>query len=140
MVHSYSDTLVSGYSSMKPDTLLFPDDLQWSSSILQPLELHVVDIHSLAQLSELFWLLPTYILKAKKFAEPFFQSKKFMEKVRKSGRHFWAIWGNCGPFWVIVGQLWITLGHSRAVWGHLGSYLGHFGKIQKKIGPLGARF
>ena len=32
-----------------------------------------------------------YILKAKKFAEPLFQSKKIAEKVRKSGRHFWAI-------------------------------------------------
>ena len=40
-----------------------------------------------------------YILKAKKFAEPLFQSKKFAEKVRKSGRHFWAIWGN---FWAIL--------------------------------------
>ena len=34
-----------------------------------------------------------YILKAKIFAEPLFQSKKIAEKVRKSGRHFWAIWG-----------------------------------------------
>ena len=31
------------------------------------------------------------ILKVKKFVEPLFQSKKFAEKVRKSGRHFWAI-------------------------------------------------
>ena len=68
-----------------------------------------------------------YILKAKKFGEPLFQSKKIAEKVRKSGRHFWAIWGNCGPFWVIFGPLWIILGHSRAILGHLGSYLGHFG-------------
>ena len=52
---------------------------------------------------------------------------KLLEKVRKSGRHFWAIWGNCGPFWVIFGPLWIILGHSRAILGHLGSYLGHFG-------------
>ena len=35
----------------------------------------------------------SYILKAKKFAEPLFQQKKIAEKVRKSGRHFWAIWG-----------------------------------------------
>ena len=35
----------------------------------------------------------SYILKAKKFAEPLFQEKKFAEKVRKSGRHIWAIWG-----------------------------------------------
>ena len=69
----------------------------------------------------------TYILKAKKFAEPLFQSKKIAEKVRKSGRHFWAIWGNFGPFWVIFGPFWIILGHSRAILGHLGSYLGHFG-------------
>ena len=31
-----------------------------------------------------------YILKAKKFAEPLFQSKKFAEKVRKSGRKRFA--------------------------------------------------
>ena len=37
-----------------------------------------------------FWL-QTYILKAKKFAEPLFQKKKIAEKVRKSGRHIWAI-------------------------------------------------
>ena len=39
-----------------------------------------------------------YILKAKKFAEPPFQLKKIADKVRKSGRHFWAILGNFGPF------------------------------------------
>ena len=39
-----------------------------------------------------------YILKAKKFAEPPFQSKKIAEKVGKSGRHFWSIWGNFGSF------------------------------------------
>ena len=49
-----------------------------------------------------------YILKAKKFAETLFQSTKFAEKVRKSGRHFW---GNCGPFWVILGNFWPFLGH-----------------------------
>ena len=43
-----------------------------------------------------------YILKAKKFAEPLFQSKKFAEKVRKSGR----------PFWAILGHFWAILGHS----------------------------
>ena len=32
----------------------------------------------------------TYILKAKKFAEPPFQSKKIAEKVRKSGRKRFA--------------------------------------------------
>ena len=79
-----------------------------------------------------------YILKAKKFAEPLFQSKKFAEKVRKSGRHFWAIWGNCGPFWVIFGPLWIILGHSRAILGHLGSYLGHFGPFWVILGHFWA--
>ena len=69
----------------------------------------------------------TYILKAKKFAEPFFQSKKFMEKVRKSGRHFWAIWGNFGPFWVIFEPFWIILGHCRAILGHIRTTLGHLG-------------
>ena len=51
-----------------------------------------------------------YILKAKKFAEPPFQSKKIAEKV-----------------WVLFGPFWVILGHSWAIWGHLGSYLGHFG-------------
>ena len=87
-----------------------------------------------------FKLLKPYILKAKKFAEPLFQSKKIAEKVRKSGRHFWAIWGNCGPFWVIFGPLWIILGHSRAIWGHLGSYLGHFGPCWVIFGPNCGKF
>ena len=43
------------------------------------------------------WL-RAYILKAKKFAKPPFQSKKIAEKLRKSGRHFWVIWGNFGSF------------------------------------------
>ena len=42
--------------------------------------------------------------------------KKIAEKVRKSGRHFWAIWGNFGPFGVIFGPFL----------GHFGSFLGHF--------------
>ena len=60
------------------------------------------------------------------------------QKVRKSGRHFWAIWGNCGPFWVIFGPLWIILGHSRAILGHLGSYLGHFGPFWVILGHFWA--
>ena len=72
-----------------------------------------------------------YILKAKKFAEPLFQSKKIAEKVRKSGRHFWAIWGNFGPFWVIFGPFWIILGHSRVI-------LGHFRPFWVIFGPLWA--
>ena len=39
-----------------------------------------------------------YILKAKKFAEPPIQSKKIAKKVRKSGRHFWAIGVILGHF------------------------------------------
>ena len=60
-------------------------------------------------------IIAAYILKAKKFAEPPFQSKKIAEKVGKSGRHFWVIWGNFGPFWII-------LGHSRVIVGHLGPF------------------
>ena len=52
-----------------------------------------------------------YVLKAKKFAEPLFQSKKITEQVRESGRNFRAIWGNFGPFWVILGHFWATLDH-----------------------------
>ena len=40
-----------------------------------------------------------YILKAKKFAEPLFQSKKIEEKVRESRHHFFAISAiDFGPF------------------------------------------
>ena len=49
-------------------------------------------------------LLPhEYILKAKKFAEPLFQSKKFAEKMRELG-HF-------GPFWLIFCHFWAILWH-----------------------------
>ena len=65
-----------------------------------------------------------------------FSVKRNCGKVRKSGRHFWAIWGNCGPFWVIFGPLWIILGHSRAIFGHLGSYLGHFGSFLGHFGSF----
>ena len=70
--------------------------------------------------------------------EGYFGQKKIAEKVRKSGRHFWAIWGNCGPFWVIFGPLWIILGHSRAILGHFGSYLGHFGPFWVILGHFWA--
>ena len=66
-------------------------------------------------------------------------TKKIAEKVRKSGRHFWAIWGNCGPFWIIFGPLWIILGHSRVILGHLGSYLGHFGSFWAILGHFQSR-
>ena len=70
--------------------------------------------------------LDSYILKVKKFAEPLFQSKKIADKVRKSGRHFWAIWGNFGPFWIIFGPFWVILGYSRPFGVIFGSFLGHF--------------
>ena len=54
----------------------------------------------------------------------------------KAIAHFWAIWGNCGPFWVIFGPLRIILGHSRAILGHFGSYLGHFGPFWVIFGPF----
>ena len=79
----------------------------------------------------------SHILKAKKIAEPPFQSKKIAEKVRKSGRHFWAIWGNFGPFWVIFGPLWIILGHSRAIWGHIGPFWVIFGPLWAILGHFG---
>ena len=44
-----------------------------------------------------------YILKAKKFEEPPFQSKKIAEKVRVIFGPFSVI---LGPFWVIFGPLW----------------------------------
>ena len=56
--------------------------------------------------------------------------------MRKSGRHFWANWGNFGPFWVIFGPLWIILGHSRAfwaIWGHIWATVGHFGSFLDKF-------
>ena len=60
--------------------------------------------------------------------------KKIAEKVRKSGRHFWAIWGNCGPFWVIFGPLWIILGHSRAILDHFGPFWVIFGPLWATLG------
>ena len=54
----------------------------------------------------------TYILKAKKFAEPPFQSKNIVEKVR-----------------VIFGPFWVILGHSWAILGIFGPFRGIFGKI-----------
>ena len=35
--------------------------------------------------------------------------------MRKSGRHFWAIWGNFGPFGVIFGPFWVIFGHFWAI-------------------------
>ena len=49
------------------------------------------------------------------------------EILRKSGRHFWAISGNFGLFWVIFWLFWIILGHSWDILGHFRSYLGHVG-------------
>ena len=77
-----------------------------------------------------------YILKAKKFAEPPFQSKKIAEKVRKFGRHFWGIWGNFGSFLGHFGSFWVILGPCWTILGHLGSYLGHFGAFWVIFGPL----
>ena len=54
----------------------------------------------------------TYILKAKKFAEPPFQSKK-IAKIR-----------------------WAILGHSWAILGLFGSYMGHFGSFLAIFGPF----
>ena len=67
----------------------------------------------------------TYILKAKKFVEPLFQSKKIAGKVRKSGRHFWAIWGNFGPFWITLRHFWAILGHIWDILGPFWPFLGH---------------
>ena len=53
-----------------------------------------------------------YILKAKKFAEPPFQSKKMRKKCINPGVIF-------GPFGVIL--------------GHFGSFLGHFGSFLDKF-------
>ena len=49
-----------------------------------------------------------YILKAKKFAELPFQSKKIAEKVRVIFGPFWVIFG---PFWVIFGPFLAILWH-----------------------------
>ena len=66
-----------------------------------------------------------YILKAKKFAGPLFQSKKFAEKVHKSGHHFWAIWGNFGSFLGIFGHF-------------IENFADNLRKIQIFSGPIGA--
>ena len=68
------------------------------------------------------WL-RAYILEAKKFAKPPFQSKKIAEKLRKSGRHCWAIWGNFEPFWFTFWPFWVILGHIWATLGHFWAIL-----------------
>ena len=52
-----------------------------------------------------------YILKAKKFAELPFQSKK----LRKNAGYFWAILGLLGPFWAIFGPFWVIFAKLREV-------------------------
>ena len=74
-------------------------------------------------------VMDSYILKAKKFAEPLFQSKEIAEKVRKSGRHFWAIWGNFGPFLDHFGSFWVILRPFWAILGHFWTTLDHFGSF-----------
>ena len=64
-----------------------------------------------------------YILKAKKFAEPPFQSKKIAEKVR-----------------VLFGPLWVILGHSWATLGHFGSFLAIFGPFRGIFGQICGKF
>ena len=73
-----------------------------------------------------------YILKAKKFAEPPFQSKKIAEKVRVIFGPFWVILVHFGPFLVILGHFWsfrIILDHFWAILGYFWLFwfiLGHF--------------
>ena len=58
-----------------------------------------------------------------------FSVKKIAEKVRKSGRHIWAIWGNFGPFWIILGLSRAMLDHFGpfgVIFGPLWGILGHF--------------
>ena len=80
-----------------------------------------------------------YILKAKKFAKPPFQSKKMRKKCVNPGvifgpfevilGHLGSFLGHLGSFWVILGPFWVIL-------GHLGSYLatlGHFWPFLNKL-------
>ena len=57
-----------------------------------------------------------YIIKAKKFAKPPFQSKKI-------AGNFWAILGHS---WAILGHIWAILGHIWPFLGHLGAFLDKF--------------
>ena len=57
----------------------------------------------------------SYILKAKKFAEPLFQEKNLRKKCENPGVIFGPFGGNFGPFWVFFGQFWIILGHSGTI-------------------------
>ena len=65
-----------------------------------------------------------YILKAKKFVELPFQSKKKIEG--SFFGHFGSFLGHFGPFWAILGHIWATV-------GHLGSFLGHFVAFVEKF-------
>ena len=60
--------------------------------------------------------------------------KKIAEKVRESGRHFWAIWGNFGPFWVIFGPFWIIPEPFCVIWGHIWVTLANFGSLLAILG------
>ena len=64
-----------------------------------------------------FPIILTYILKAKKFAEPPFQSKKFR-----------VIFG---PFWVILGPFWAIFGPFRGIFGQI------CGEFKFFCGPIG---
>ena len=58
--------------------------------------------------------------KSEKVCGTAFSLKKIAEKVRKSGRHIWAIWGNFGPFL-----------------GHFVAYLDKFAESSIFCGPVG---
>ena len=78
--------------------------------------------------------------KSEKVCETAFSVKKIAEKVRKSGRHIWAIWGNFGPFWVFLGHFgsfWVILGPCWTIFGHFGSFLAIFGPFRGMFGQSG---
>ena len=68
----------------------------------------------------------SYILKAKKFAEPPFQSQKIAEKVQVIFGHFRSFLDDFGPFGAILGHIWATL-------GHFGPFLGQVVENLRKV-------
>ena len=89
-------------------------------------------------------MMRSYILKAKKFAEPPFQSKKLRKKYANQSVIFGPFGGNFGPFGVIFGPfgvifrpLWVILGHFWAISWHIWTNLW---KVQIFLGVVGLAF
>ena len=93
---------------------------------------------------------PPYILKANKFAEPPFQSKKLRKKCVNPGvifgpfevilSHFWAILGHFGSYLVHFGQFWVIFGYFWAISWHFWTNLWKVQFFCGSVGVVGLAF